>query len=108
MQNKFLKILYIKVLLNIYYKKNVKNNRKSNKIKHCVDLFFVCGSFEDMGIFHVFIYLSVMDRYKVPYLQKLTNKKITTVHKSLLFLLFSQMKPPSKLEFKTPHQTKVK
>ena len=29
-----------------------ENNRKSNKIMHCVDFFI--GSFEDMGIFHVF------------------------------------------------------
>ena len=28
-----------------------ENNRKSNKIMHCVDLFFFNGSFEDMGIF---------------------------------------------------------
>ena len=27
-----------------------ENNRKSNTITHCVDL-FLCGSFEDMGIF---------------------------------------------------------
>ena len=32
-----------------------ENNRKNNKIMHCVDLlFFLSGSFEDMGIFHVF------------------------------------------------------
>ena len=31
------------------------NNRKSNKIVHCVDyLFYFSGSFEDMCIFHVF------------------------------------------------------
>ena len=27
-----------------------ENNRKSNKIMHCLD-FFLSGSFEDMGIF---------------------------------------------------------
>ena len=27
---------------------------------------FLSGCFEDMGIFHIFIYLSVMDRYKPP------------------------------------------
>ena len=42
-----------------------ENKRKSNKIMHCVDL-FLNGSFEDMGIFHVFIYLSVMGRYNPP------------------------------------------
>ena len=30
-----------------------KKSRKSNKIMHCVD-FFLGGSSEDMGIFHVF------------------------------------------------------
>ena len=39
-----------------------ENNRKSHKIMDCVDV-FLSGSFEDMGIFHVFIYLSVMGRY---------------------------------------------
>ena len=34
-----------------------ENNRKSKKIMHCV-AFFLSGSFEDMGIFHVIIYLS--------------------------------------------------
>ena len=29
-------------------------------------IFFLSGSFEDMGIFHVYIYLSVMDRYTPP------------------------------------------
>ena len=36
-----------------------ENNRTSNKIIHCVDLFlFLGGSFEDMGIF-ARIYLSI-------------------------------------------------
>ena len=30
-----------------------ENNRKSNKIMHCVD-FFLSGSSEDMVMFHVF------------------------------------------------------
>ena len=30
-----------------------ENDKKSNKIMHCVD-FFLSGSFEDMGIFDVF------------------------------------------------------
>ena len=46
-----------------------ENNRKSNKIMHCVD-FILSGSFEDMGILHVFqlsfdggvISLSITDR----------------------------------------------
>ena len=29
-----------------------ENNRKSNKIKQCVDLFFLSGSFEVRDIFH--------------------------------------------------------
>ena len=29
-----------------------ENNRKSNKIMHCVEFFFI-GSFEDRAIFHV-------------------------------------------------------
>ena len=41
-----------------------ENNRNSNMIMHCVNLFFVLsGSFEDIGIFTYFIYLSVMGRY---------------------------------------------
>ena len=39
-----------------------ENNRKSHKIMNCVD-FFLSGSMEDMGIFHVFIYISVMGWY---------------------------------------------
>ena len=35
-----------------------ENNRKSNKILHSVDLFFLSGSFEDMGNFSR-IYLSI-------------------------------------------------
>ena len=31
-----------------------KDNRKSNKNMHCVDLSLLSGSFEDMGVFHVF------------------------------------------------------
>ena len=53
MQKKiFLKIVYIKRYTT---KKNIffENNRKSNKILYCVD-FILNGSFEDIGIFHVF------------------------------------------------------
>ena len=46
-----------------------ENNKKGNKIMHCVDL-FLSDSFEDMGIFHVFqfifdgegLHLSITDR----------------------------------------------
>ena len=31
-----------------------ENSRKSNKIMHCVDFFFI-GSFEDKAIFHVIL-----------------------------------------------------
>ena len=68
---------------------------------HCVD-FFLSGCFEDMGIFHVFIYLPVMGRYnplpsphqnyveireKCPYLQSYdsTTKKINTVQSLITF-----------------------
>ena len=37
-----------------------ENNRKSNKIMHCVFFFFLSGSFEDRAIFHEIIYRSVM------------------------------------------------
>ena len=39
----------------------VKTIEKLRKL--CTVLIFFSGSFEDMGIFNVFIYLSVMDRY---------------------------------------------
>ena len=44
-----------KKFYNISLKKNniCGNNRKNNKIIHCVDFFLSC-SFDDMGIFHVF------------------------------------------------------
>ena len=64
---------------------------------HCAD-FFLSGSSEDMGIFHVFIYLSVMCRYNPPpiktklkyvknaYIFKATTqKKISTVHNLITF-----------------------
>ena len=64
---------------------------------HCVD-FFLSDSFEDMGIFYIFINLSVMDRYnpkpiktklkyvKYSYIFKTTTqKKINTVHKLITF-----------------------
>ena len=74
-----------------YFNFICENNRKSNKIMHCV---------EDMGIFHVFHYLSVMDRYSPPPIKtKLKNVKKTTTQKKgstrciilLLSLLFSQI-----------------
>ena len=30
-----------------------ENNRKSNKIMHCIEIFFMSGSFEDRAIVHV-------------------------------------------------------
>ena len=32
-----------------------ENNRKSNKIMHCVEFFFSIGSFKDKAIFHVIL-----------------------------------------------------
>ena len=64
---------------------------------------FLIGSFEDMGILHVFIYLSVMGRYnplsiktKLKYVKNAHIFKATTQKKStqcillFLFLLFTQ------------------
>ena len=41
-----------------------ENNIKSNKKMHCAELFFLSGSFEDMGDFSR-IYLSVISRYPI-------------------------------------------
>ena len=48
---------------------------------HCVDFLFVLScSFEDMGISHVFIYLSVMGRYNPPPIKTKVNMSVLTCH----------------------------
>ena len=42
-----------------------ENNRKGNKIKHCVDLFFLSGGCEDRDIFSR-IYLSICNGHIRP------------------------------------------
>ena len=48
---------------------------------YCVDL-FLNGSFEDMGNFHVFIFLSVMGRYNPPIKTKLKYVKNAHIFKA--------------------------
>ena len=83
-------------------------------------LIFLSGSFEDMGIFHVFIYLSVMDRCNPPPIKtklkyvknariyKTTNlKKIYTVHNLITFSIVFTNKIGGGGRFNSPIKTKV-
>ena len=47
---------------------------------YTVLIFFLRGIFEDMGIYHVFIYLSVMDRYIPPSPIKTKLKYVKNAH----------------------------
>ena len=45
-------------------------------VEYITPFSFVSDRYEDMGIFHVFIYLSVMDRYTPPHQTKLKYVKM--------------------------------
>ena len=71
-----------------------ENNRKSNKIMNCVEIFFLSDICEDRDILWAFftnlsiepIYLSLELREKWPYLQNYQSKKIlNTVHNLITF-----------------------
>ena len=78
-------------------------------------IFFLSGSFEDMGMFHVFTYLSVMGRYtpppsklnwntlKMPIPTKLPlKKKINTVQNLITFSIVFTNKDGGGGRFKPP------
>ena len=56
-----------------------ENNRKSDKIMHCVD-FFCVVVLKILAFFYVFIYLSVMGRYNPPFPSTTKLKYVKNAH----------------------------